>query len=107
MPGTDMSKAKEEVQTALDSVQNLPETADNPTIKRVSWRDRVTDVVISGPVVLEQFGMLADEFTQKLYRSGISNTQIMGVSAPIIRVSVPSMNLIRYQVPLNLSLIHI
>ncbi|MFL2790591.1 MAG: efflux RND transporter permease subunit [Paracoccaceae bacterium] len=101
MPGTDMSKAKEEVQTALDSVQNLPETADNPTIKRVSWRDRVTDVVISGPIELEQLGMLADEFTQKLYRSGISNTQIMGVSAPIIRVSVPSMNLIRYQVPLN------
>ncbi len=100
-PGTDMLKAKEDVQTALDSVQDLPETSDPPTIKRISWRDRVTDVVISGPIELEQLAMLADEFTQKLYRQGISNTQIMGVSAPIIRVSVPSVNLIRYKVPLN------
>ena len=100
-PGTDMLIAKEDVQTALDSVQDLPETAEAPTIKRISWRDRVTDVVISGPIGLEQLGMLADEFTQKLYRNGISNTQIMGVSAPIIRVTVPSVNLIRYKIPLN------
>ena len=36
-PGTDMSKAKEEVQTALDSVQNLPEASEIPTIKKISW----------------------------------------------------------------------
>ena len=100
-PGTNMLKAKEDVQTALDSVQDLPETSESPTIKRISWRDRVTDVVISGPIELEQLSILADEFTQKLYRQGISNTKIMGVSAPIIRVSVPSVNLIRYKVLLN------
>ena len=100
-PGTDMLKAKEDVQTALDSVQDLPETSETPTIKRISWRDRVTDIVISGPIELEQLGILADEFTQKLYRNGISNTQIMGVSAPIIRVSIPSVNLFRYKVLLN------
>ena len=37
----------------------------------------------------------------KLYREGISNTQIMGVSAPIIKVSVPSINLVQYKLPLT------
>ena len=64
-PGTNMLKAKEDVQTALDSVQDLPETSESPTIKRISWRDRVTDVVISGPIELEQLSILADEFSQK------------------------------------------
>ena len=100
-PGTDMSKAKEEVQTALDSVQNLPEASEIPTMKKISWSDRVSDVVISGPLELEQLAILADEYVSKLYREGISNTQIMGVSAPIIKVSVPSINLIQYKLPLN------
>ena len=100
-PGTDMSKAKEEVQTALDSVQNLPESSEIPTMKKISWSDRVSDVVISGPLELEQLAILADEYVSKLYREGISNTQIMGVSAPIIKVSVPSINLVQYKLPLN------
>ena len=100
-PGTDMSKAKEEVQTALDSVQNLPEASELPTIKKISWSDRVSDVVISGPLEIEQLAILADEYVSKLYREGISNTQIMGVSAPIIKVSVPSINLVQYKLPLN------
>ena len=100
-PGTDMSKAKEEVQTALDSVQNLPEASEIPTMKKISWSDRVSDVVISGPLELEQLAILADEYVSKLYREGISNTQIMGVSAPIIKVSVPSINLVQYKLPLN------
>ena len=100
-PGTDMSKAKEEVQTALDSVQNLPEASEIPTIKKISWSDRVSDVVISGPLEIEQLAILADEYVSKLYREGISNTKIMGVSAPIIKVSVPSINLVQYKLPLN------
>ena len=100
-PGTDMSKAKEEVQTALDSVQNLPEASEIPTMKKISWSDRVSDVVISGPLELEQLAILADEYVSKLYREGISNTQIMGVSAPIIKVSVPSINLVQYKLPLS------
>ena len=96
-----MLKAKEEVQTALDSVQNLPEASEIPTIKKISWSDRVSDVVISGPLELEQLAILADEYVSKLYREGISNTQIMGVSAPIIKVSVPSINLVQYKLPLN------
>ena len=95
------SVKEEEVQTALDSVQNLPEASEIPTIKKISWSDRVSDVVISGPLEIEQLAILADEYVSKLYRKGISNTQIMGVSAPIIKVSVPSINLVQYKLPLN------
>ena len=70
-------------------------------IRDRSWSDRVSDVVISGPLEIEQLAILADEYVSKLYREGISNTKIMGVSAPIIKVSVPSINLIQYKIPLN------
>ncbi|MFV2034832.1 MAG: efflux RND transporter permease subunit, partial [Halocynthiibacter sp.] len=55
-PGWDMARAADEVQAAVDAVSTLPEGAEDPTVRRWAWRDRVTDVVISGPVAVEQLG---------------------------------------------------
>jgi len=49
-PGWDMAKATEDVQLAVDATSNLPEDAEDPTVRRGQWSDRVTDVVITGPV---------------------------------------------------------
>ena len=49
-PGWDMAQAQDDVNSALDSVTNLPADADDPEIRRNRWYDRVTDVVIKGPV---------------------------------------------------------
>ena len=43
-PGWDMAQAQDDVNTALDSVTNLPADADHPEIRRSRWYDRVTDV---------------------------------------------------------------
>ena len=48
-PGWDMARAEEDVKTAVDGVQDLPEAADDPTVRRNQWSDRVTDVVITAP----------------------------------------------------------
>jgi len=45
-PGWDMGRAADEVQAALDAVSDLPEDADDPSVRRGSWWDNVTDVVI-------------------------------------------------------------
>ena len=37
-------------------------------MKKISWSDRVSDVVISGLLELEQLAILADEYVSKLYR---------------------------------------
>ncbi|MEM0976994.1 MAG: efflux RND transporter permease subunit [Pseudomonadota bacterium] len=87
-PGWDMSRASDEVQVAMDSVTNLPEDADDPTVRRSTWRDRVTDVVISGPVSVDQLGAYADEFTARLFAKGISRTTIRGVADPEIEVTI-------------------
>ncbi|RVV98357.1 efflux RND transporter permease subunit [Mesobaculum littorinae] len=100
-PGWDMSRATEDVQTAVDSVSNLPESAEDPEIRRGGWYDRVTDVVITGPVGVDQLARFGDEFVARLFQAGVTRTTIRGVSAPETVVEVPSINLIRYDVTLS------
>ena len=49
-PGLDLNRAADEVHLVVDSISTLPEEADEPKVRREKWRDRVTDLVISGPV---------------------------------------------------------
>ena len=100
-PGWDMARAADDVKAAIDAVANLPENTDDPVVRRGAWRDRVTNVVISGPVDAVQLGRFADEFVARLFREGVTRTTISGVASPVIRVSVPEANLIRHDVSLT------
>ncbi|MXU66614.1 efflux RND transporter permease subunit [Oceanomicrobium pacificus] len=100
-PGWDMGRATEDVTAAVDAVSNLPENAEDPVVRRANWRDRVTDVVISGPVSVEQLGRFADEFSTLLFADGISRVSINGIAAPAVEVDVPQRNLIRHDVTLS------
>lgn len=97
-PGWDMSRAADEVQQALDAVSDLPDDAEEGSVRRGNWFDRVTDVVITGPVATEQIGRFADEFVTRLFERGVTNTTIRGIAAPETMVIVPSANLIRYDI---------
>ena len=97
-PGWDMAKATEDVQLAVDATANLPEDADDPSVRRGQWSDRVTDVVITGPVAPEQLGRFADEFTVRLFAQGVTRTTIRGVAASSTVIEVPSLSLVRYDI---------
>lgn len=97
----DMDRAGDEVKSIVDAINNLPETASDPKIRRIAWRDKVTDVIISGPVSVEQLGTYADEFSQKIYRKGISRTSTNGIEAPIINVLIPEEKLVQYNIDLR------
>ncbi|MEP3347427.1 MAG: efflux RND transporter permease subunit [Litoreibacter sp.] len=97
-PGWDMSRAADDVQVAVDTVTNLPEDAEEPSVRRGAWRDRVTDVVISGPVSVDQLGRFADEFVTRLFAAGVTRATIRGVAAPETIVEVSSLSLIRNDV---------
>ena len=99
-PGWDMARAEADVETAIDQVTVLPSDSDDPTIIRGNWRDRVANVIITGPVAVDQLGLFADELTSRLFDEGVTRTTIQGSIAPEVLVEVPSENLI-------LSLIHI
>ncbi|RBW50983.1 AcrB/AcrD/AcrF family protein [Phaeobacter gallaeciensis] len=93
-PGWDMSRAGDDVQSAVDGVTTLPADAEDPTVRRGVWRDRVTDVVVTGPIGPEQLGLFADEFITRLFAEGVTRTSIRGVAAPQTIVEVPSAQLI-------------
>ncbi|MEO0866047.1 MAG: efflux RND transporter permease subunit, partial [Pseudomonadota bacterium] len=93
-PGWDMGRAADDVQTAVDAVTTLPDDVDEPTVRRGAWRDRVTDVVVTGPVAPQQLGLFADELSTRLFARGVTRTTIRGVAAPQTLIEVPSLRLI-------------
>ncbi len=99
-PDWDMARAADDVKVAVDSVTGLPDGIEEPLIRRGAWRDRVTDVVITGPVSPEQLGRFGDEFISRLFREGVTRTTIRGVSAPEITVAISELALIQYDITL-------
>lgn len=99
-PGYDIDRAEKDVQLAVDSTGNLPADAEDPTIRRGGWSDRVTDVVITGPVSIDQLGRFADEMVTRLFAEGVTKVSVRGVAAPSTIVEVPSLSLIEYDIGL-------
>ena len=100
-PGWDMALAADDVQSAVDAITSLPEEADEPTVRRGAWRDRVTDVVISGPLAADQLGLFADELVVRLFEVGVTRTTIRGLAAPQTLVEVPSYSLITHDISMS------
>ena len=97
-PGWDMGRAADEVQAAVDAITTLPEEAEEPQVRRGAWRDRVTDMVITGPVAPEQLGLFADELVTRLFNAGVTRTTVRGVAAPQTIVEVTSTELMSHDV---------
>ncbi|WP_292288181.1 efflux RND transporter permease subunit [Marivita sp.] len=97
-PDWDMSRAADDVQQAIDGVTTLPADAEDPVVRRGGWRDRVTDLVITGPVGVDQLARFADELSTRLFAEGVTRTTIRGLSAPRTVVEVPSANLIAFDI---------
>ncbi|MEM1360218.1 MAG: efflux RND transporter permease subunit [Pseudomonadota bacterium] len=95
-PGWDMAQALQDVQTAVDGVTTLPSDAEEPSISRSAWRDRVTDVVITGPVSVDQLARYTDDFVNALFNEGITRTTIRGIADPEVAVTVNMLSLIRH-----------
>ena len=95
-PGVDIDRAAQEVTAAVEGISTLPEGADEPEVSRGAWRDQVTDVVITGPVGVEQLARLADEFTARLFAAGVTRATISGLAAPEMVVEVSSVALMRH-----------
>ncbi len=97
-PGWDVSQAADDVQVAVDEINTLPDDSETPTVRRGAWRDSVTDIVITGPVGIDQLGRFTDEMVVRLFDRGVTRTTIRGVVAPEIMIEVPSLSLIRNDV---------
>lgn len=97
-PGWDMARALTDVEDAVSAVSTLPEDAEDPTVSRGNWRDPVTDVVITGPVGIDQLARFADEMVARLFLEGVTRTTIRGVAAPQTVVETTSAQLVLHDV---------
>lgn len=93
-PEWDMSRAVSDVQDAVDAITELPDDAEEPRVRRSVRSDRVTDVIIAGPVSPAQLGVYGDELVKRLFAAGVTRTTFRGFAAPQIAVEVPSVQLI-------------
>ena len=95
--GWDMSQATDEVKAAVDLARSsLPEGIDEPVVSRSVYRDRVTDVVLYGPIDIDQLARLAEDLQTVLFRQGVTQVTIRGLEDPIIRVNVGEAMLVRH-----------
>lgn len=99
-PGVDIDRAAQDVATAVETVTTLPSGAETPEVRRGAWRDGVTDVVITGPVGVDQLARLADEFTARLFAAGVTRATVSGLAGPQTVVEVPTVALMRHDVTL-------
>ena len=100
-PGRDMAAAVADVQAAVDATTGLPEGIDDPAVRQGRWTDRVTDVVITGPVGVDQLARITDLFVQRLFAAGVTRTDIRGVAAPEVTVTIPTAALLREDLSLR------
>ncbi len=97
----DMRRGVSDTKAAIDAVAALPEGVETPEVRLVSWSDRVTDVIIAGPVDAEQLGRLADELVARLFEKGVSRTAVSGIEAPRTVVELDEADLLRNDVTLR------
>ncbi len=99
-PGWNMDRAEDDIQAAVDGVANLPSEAEDAQVRRGAWRDPVTDVVITGPVGLDQIARFADELIAELFSIGVTRASVSGLAAPETAVIVTQFALVAHDVSL-------
>ena len=100
-PGWDMARAADDVQTAVDQITTLPAEAETPNVRRGAWRDRVTDVVVTGPVGVDQLARFTDEFVARLFLEGVTRATIRGIADPQVVIEVTSADLVKHDVTIR------
>ncbi|MCA0273415.1 MAG: efflux RND transporter permease subunit [Proteobacteria bacterium] len=100
-PGEDMDRALDDVETVVAGIANLPADAETPVVSRSAWRDRVTGLVITGPVEPAQLLRLADELRSRLFEAGVTRAVIEGIASPEVQVEVPLAELMRHGLTLS------
>ncbi len=100
--GWDMGQAVDDIKAAVDQTRSsLPDEVEEPTVVRSSFHDRVTNVVIYGPVDADQLSRYAEELQTALFRAGVTRVSINGVVNPSIRITAPEAMLIRHDLSLR------
>jgi multidrug efflux pump subunit AcrB len=92
---TDMAQAMTDVETAVKSVNNLPEDAEEPTISRAVFFDSVARLAVFGSADETVKRAWAKRMRDDLIDRGIDKIDFTGLRDAEIRVEVPEIELRR------------
>ena len=94
--GTNMERAKSDVESAVDAVEaSFPEDASDASVRVSAFRDPVSSILISGP--LDEMGLkaIAERMRDDLLGLGLLEVLIQGARDPQIEVEVDEVALRR------------
>ncbi|HHB82189.1 MAG TPA: efflux RND transporter permease subunit, partial [Devosia sp.] len=98
---TDMQTAEDEVQAAVDTVQNLPTSAETPKVTQVSFFDPVASIGISGPFPEQSLRQYAREIRDGLLDEGLDKVYLYGYREHEIVITVDDAKLRQYDLTLD------
>ncbi len=94
--GTDMQKAKSEVEAAVNQITTLPKDSERPIIAQTSWYEDVISVLVSGPFDERAIKSYAKDIRDGLLEAGVDRVTFDGLRDEEIWVEVRPSQLRRY-----------
>lgn len=85
---TNMQEAEDRVQQAVDSVQNLPSSAEEPEVSQFNFFDPVASIGIAGPFPEETLRVFAREIRDGLLDTGVDQVSFTGYRDREITITV-------------------
>ncbi len=77
--GTDLNAAADEIDQAISTVRNLPETAEDPQITILENRELINRLVVNGPTSLNELRPIIRRMETELLELGIEQVSIIGL----------------------------
>jgi multidrug efflux pump subunit AcrB len=99
--GEDMGAATRRVEALVNSVRQLPATAERPQITRMMGYEQVARLLVSGLPSRHELRPLVRRIERELLDRGISRITIQGLPAEEIAIQVPQSALLNLEMPLH------
>ena len=96
-PGSNMSEAVREAETAVKGVTNLPEDAETPVVRQATATrfDTVASLALTGPVPERALRFYAKKIRDDLLARGIDKVDFLGLRSRELRAVLPERELRR------------
>ncbi len=100
--GTDLGRAQQDVQTAVDSIVSFPEEAERPRVQLISTKNRVVSLAISGDFSERVLRNRAEQIRDALIAEpGITQVELKFVRPLEVAVEIPDEQLRAYGLTLE------
>ncbi|MEN8719059.1 MAG: efflux RND transporter permease subunit, partial [Oceanococcaceae bacterium] len=86
--GVDLNAAADDIEQRINSIRNLPESAERPTITILENRELIARVVLTGLPDREELAPYARQMERDLLALGVDEIRTLGLPAEEIRIAV-------------------